>query len=245
MTGTARAEGDDDRVAVVLFVRAPTRERKTLGLAADARALAASLARTVDVARSGVRSGLRSGMHGAALVLVADGDVGVDGAIVIPQRGETFEERLLCALTDTAALGFTRLVAIGGDTPALDASDLERALNARDVVIGPARDGGFYLLSIPSSDVPTLRGLPYCTGGLLPALTARFASRRVTMLAAKIDVDDAASARAVLPLLERACRRYFGVGLATVPQVWDGRDVAVVDVGWPAAPGTGPPARAG
>jgi glycosyltransferase A (GT-A) superfamily protein (DUF2064 family) len=71
------------------------------------------------------------------------------GCLVIPQHGETFAERLAAAHTETARFG--AVVQIGMDTPQAGAQRLLRAaehLDRADAVLGPADDGGWWLLGL-------------------------------------------------------------------------------------------------
>ena len=65
------------------------------------------------------------------------------------RSGADLGERLERAFADLLASPGDRAVAIGVDCPALDASRIAAAferLERHDVVLGPARDGGYYLI---------------------------------------------------------------------------------------------------
>lgn len=65
------------------------------------------------------------------------------------QQGEDLGERLSCALDQKWRSGFRKLVFIGTDCPDLGIEDLQtafRALDESEVVLGPAADGGYYLI---------------------------------------------------------------------------------------------------
>lgn len=99
-------------------------------------------------------------------------------ARVLEQVGEGFERRFLGALEAAFACGYTRVVAIGSDTPDLTARDLRRACRARERVLGPSLDGGVYLLGLDPDAVDLLRGAPWCTDQLARDLGARLGSIR-------------------------------------------------------------------
>jgi rSAM/selenodomain-associated transferase 1 len=68
------------------------------------------------------------------------------------QRGETFGERLAAAIVDAADLGYSPVVALGGDSPHIGPLTVHNALDTLadpsvDVVLGPAADGGYYLIA--------------------------------------------------------------------------------------------------
>ena len=68
----------------------------------------------------------------------------------IKQQGSTLGERMEHAFTDNAA-GGQPVILIGSDCPDLNASllsDALIALNDHDMVIGPAHDGGYYLIGM-------------------------------------------------------------------------------------------------
>lgn len=66
-----------------------------------------------------------------------------------PQHGEDLGERLRNAFAAAYQAGAQRVIAIGTDCPELAARDVLAGfddLRAHDVVLGPARDGGYYLI---------------------------------------------------------------------------------------------------
>lgn len=67
------------------------------------------------------------------------------------QAGRTFGERLANAFQDAFEAGYQRVICIGSDCPSLSAQDLWEAgesLQQHDMVIGPAADGGTYLIGM-------------------------------------------------------------------------------------------------
>ena len=74
------------------------------------------------------------------------------------QQGEGLGERLSDALKQKWNEGFRKLVFIGTDSPVLGIEDLQAAFQALDqseVVLGPATDGGYYLIGF-STLLPAL-----------------------------------------------------------------------------------------
>ena len=66
-----------------------------------------------------------------------------------PQNGADLGERMKNAFKDAFASGFSKAVIIGSDMPDLELSVLSKAfsaLDSDDVVMGPAVDGGYYLM---------------------------------------------------------------------------------------------------
>lgn len=67
------------------------------------------------------------------------------------QRGADLGTRMKTAFREAFARGSGRVVIIGSDCPGLRASILRQAfrlLDSHKVVVGPARDGGYYLLGM-------------------------------------------------------------------------------------------------
>jgi rSAM/selenodomain-associated transferase 1 len=71
------------------------------------------------------------------------------------QHGEGLGARMKNAFKDGFDASFTHQVIIGSDCPQLAALHLQQAFDAlsvTDTVIGPARDGGYYLLGMSRSN---------------------------------------------------------------------------------------------
>ncbi len=123
----------------------------------------------------------------------------------LAQRGDGLGERLANVFADLFAAGARAVVAVNSDSPALPPEYLTRAFDelARcDLVLGPAADGGYYLVGAArqtwAAGTGPLEGLlarsPMSSPGLLAhALrTARGAGLRVAQLPLWVDVDEPA-----------------------------------------------------
>lgn len=91
------------------------------------------------------------------------------------QVGRTFGQRLTSALTYGFGLGYEQLVVIGNDCPQLTPTLVRqavRALHTTDAVLGPATDGGVYLLGVNRRffEAETWASLPWQTPRLGAAL---------------------------------------------------------------------------
>ena len=117
------------------------------------------------------------------------------------QKGSTFGERLANAFHDAFEAGYQRVICIGSDCPSLTESDLLQAhasLQAYNMVIGPAADGGAYLIGmhIDCFNPEAFAMLNWQTGEVLDEL-AMYSYRQqaclgcVGMLEVKTDVDSA------------------------------------------------------
>ena len=74
-----------------------------------------------------------------------------DEACLLPQPGEGLGAALAAAFQHHLAAGFERVVLIGSDNPTLPAEIVKAAdegLRDHDLVIGPAADGGYYLIAM-------------------------------------------------------------------------------------------------
>jgi rSAM/selenodomain-associated transferase 2/rSAM/selenodomain-associated transferase 1 len=136
------------------------------------------------------------------------------GVRLLRQRGADLGERLANAASDVFEAGHRPVIVIGTDAPALTPGQLARAFrelaHGRDVVFGPARDGGYYLVGL-NRPAPELFALdPGLWGGnqvLTASLTAaRQARLDAGLLPALADLDTPADAEALLadPLLPAA-----------------------------------------
>ena len=94
-----------------------------------------------------------AGRHDPDLVLDAP-----PGVIVETQQGGDLGDRLSHAFNHKWNEGFRKIVFIGTDSPALRREDLHAAfkgLDESEVVLGPATDGGYYLIGF-SARLPVL-----------------------------------------------------------------------------------------
>ncbi|WP_396454695.1 TIGR04282 family arsenosugar biosynthesis glycosyltransferase [Actinomadura sp.] len=193
----ARTPGTAD-VVVIAKEPLPGRVKTRLTPAytpAEAAALAEASLRDTLAAVAAAPAGRRT--------LALDGAPGPwlpRGFAVIAQRGAGLDERLAAAFAD--AWAGRPLVLVGMDTPQATPALLARAargLGRCDAVVGPAADGGFWLLGLRRPDARLLRGVPMSrsyTGAVLLA-RLRAARLRVGFLPRLTDVDTPGDARAV------------------------------------------------
>lgn len=87
-----------------------------------------------------------------------------------PQEGNTLGERMLHAFDQTFLAGARQSVIIGTDIPELQALNVRQAferLTTCDVVLGPATDGGYYLLGMNAPLKDVFSGVAWSTSSVL------------------------------------------------------------------------------
>lgn len=143
------------------------------------------------------------------------------GFHVIEQRGRSFAERLVRAHADAAAVsGHAPILQIGMDTPQVTAELLTRCarrLGSAPAVLGPARDGGWWVLGVRDAamaacliDVPMSQSQ---TGALTAAALTR-AGATVSYVEELTDIDtidDMATVRAACHPASRFARAARGI----------------------------------
>lgn len=90
----------------------------------------------------------------------------IPGERIVPQRGEDIGAIMDNAFCDMFEAGAEKALVVGGDIPGLNRHVVVRAfqlLEQADVVIGPATDGGYYLIGLKSREQGIFRGIPWGT----------------------------------------------------------------------------------
>ncbi|MBZ5638185.1 MAG: TIGR04282 family arsenosugar biosynthesis glycosyltransferase [Acidobacteriia bacterium] len=118
-----------------------------------------------------------------------------------PQPAEDLGARLERGFAAAFAEGARNVVAIGTDCPDVNAALLARAFDALDefdAVLGPARDGGYYLLGL-SRPLPVFRDVPWSTERVARATLELLerAGARVKLLETLRDLDTPEDLRAL------------------------------------------------
>jgi len=142
------------------------------------------------------------------------------GAGCRPQRGRDLGERLTGAIGEEFAAGPGPVIAIGADAPHIPAAALAEAAatlaHGADVVLGPAADGGYYLIGLGRPAPDLFAGIAWGTAGVLEATLARAGAAGLAphLLPPSFDVDqpaDLARLRALLARGEVSLPRTTGV----------------------------------
>jgi hypothetical protein len=141
---------------------------------------------------------LHSGRFSLTLAWALDADEAVPGGPFpgIRQNGDGLGDRLYNALSEASA-GGAAVAALGSDHPALPVAVAERAFDlleeGADVVLGPAEDGGYYLIALRAEAVARrlFEDIAWSTGRVFPATLERIAELglRLELLPTASDVD--------------------------------------------------------
>jgi uncharacterized protein len=116
---------------------------------------------------------------------------------LIPQCAGDLGQRLHHFFAEARRHGYSRIIAVGADSPTLPLDYVEQAfaaLEANDVVIGPAHDGGYYLIGGGLQDLAMFDDIPWSSARVLEVTVERVqkASARLALLPPWYDVDTAA-----------------------------------------------------
>ena len=137
--------------------------------------------------------------------------LGVEAAVLMPQSPGDIGVRMERAFEDLFARGARRVAVTGTDVPALEREDVRAALESldeHDVAIGPATDGGYYLIALKRPQPELFRGIAWSGPDVLTRTLERAATGNldVRVLRTMGDVDTvedlAAEWERVRPLLE-------------------------------------------
>lgn len=193
-----------DRIALAVMARAPTDEQSktrllsALGADAGANLRRAILLDTLEVVRQ--VSAVERVILFAPTMAEAEFKNLTGGAgtavSLIAQRGDGLGERLENAFADLFAREYTGVLVIGSDLPTLPPAHVESAISALTeqvdpVVLGPALDGGYYLIGLRKNHPELFRGIPWSTDAVCDT-TADIATRgglTVSLAPAWYDID--------------------------------------------------------
>jgi rSAM/selenodomain-associated transferase 1 len=138
---------------------------------------------------------------------------------LIPQRGDTFGERLTLAVENLFNAGFESVCLINSDSPTVPASSFAEAVNklsgsGNRVVLGPSDDGGYYLIGLKQMHHRLFEEIDWSTERVLAQTLKRAAEIGVEVhqLPSGFDVDDRAS-------LRRLCDELLGVKTGSASDV--------------------------
>lgn len=110
------------------------------------------------------------------------------------QQGNDLGERMHGAFIASFAKGASKVIIVGSDCPELSAGIVEdafAALDGHDVVVGPAQDGGYYLLGMKTAHISLFENMKWSTSTVLEDTLARVSKLElnVKMLPQLSDLD--------------------------------------------------------
>ena len=116
------------------------------------------------------------------------------GVRLLDQEGDDLGARMHASFVSLFTDGFKRVVVIGTDVPSLPLTHYREAfdlLATHDLVLGPAQDGGYYLIGLTRPVGELFHDIPWSTDRVLAATRERAAGRGLTtaLLPAWRDVD--------------------------------------------------------
>ena len=121
--------------------------------------------------------------------------LGISRGATFVQQGDHLGARMHSAFARVRDEGFARCVLVGSDMPQLAVATVQRAfaaLDHADLVLGPACDGGYYLIAA-CRPLAVFDGIAWGTDAVLSETRARAAEQRLTvaLLDEDFDVDEA------------------------------------------------------
>ena len=108
------------------------------------------------------------------------------------QRGQDLGERMKNAFQEGFEAGYKNIIIIGSDLYDLNRHDLEEAFEALehlDYVIGPAKDGGYYLLGMKTLNLKLFRNKAWSTASVFEETVKDMGRKRVNKLPERNDID--------------------------------------------------------
>ncbi|WP_425234620.1 TIGR04282 family arsenosugar biosynthesis glycosyltransferase [Ulvibacterium sp.] len=108
------------------------------------------------------------------------------------QQGNNLGERMAQAFSKGFNQGFEKIIIIGSDMLDLSPSDLENAFSALDennFVIGPAEDGGYYLLGMKIFKPQLFQNKDWGKDTVLADSMADLQTEKISVLTTKNDID--------------------------------------------------------
>ena len=126
-----------------------------------------------------------------------------------PQGGGDLGERLSRAFASAFANGSERVVIVGSDCPEVKSSDIRAAwqqLQSHDLVVGPAVDGGYWLIGLRAPQPELFRDIAWSSDQVLGQTLqrAKTLGLRIQLLRILTDIDTEADWNAYVPEAEPA-----------------------------------------
>ena len=108
------------------------------------------------------------------------------------QKGVGLGERMEQAFKEGFLKGYRQIVLIGSDLPELTREDLKQAFEALDTneyVLGPATDGGYYLIGMKSLNSKLFRQITWGSSTVLRQTIEKIKNKPLSLLEKRRDLD--------------------------------------------------------
>ncbi len=118
------------------------------------------------------------------------------GAIIIPQKGRDLGERLQNIFSHLFSIGYKKIAIIGADSPDLPIEYIEKSFllleGKTEFVLGPAEDGGYYLIAMSRDHREIFKDIPWSTDAVFKETVekAKKAGLKSAILPKWYDVDE-------------------------------------------------------
>ena len=198
----------DESKCLILFARAPLRGTVKTRLAEDLgdsgavrlyKAFVADLLAAITRMNINLRIFYHPGKHEALM----RNWLGADAPLFV-QQGADLGERMHHALCCTAAEGYRNIILIGSDIPGLNEQIINKAfslLAEHPAVIGPAVDGGYYLIGFRTPGIlrEAFTGIDWGSPNVLEKTLQRFRhkGKEAVLLPSLRDIDTRADLQAL------------------------------------------------
>jgi len=168
-----------------------------------------------DISRSISLACGQSASRGVAIYTPVGAEASYKGILpadffLLPQRGDLFGERLLFAAEDLFQVGFESVCLINSDSPTVPPASFIEAANklaksGDRTIIGPAADGGYYLIGLKKLHRRLFEEINWSTERVFEQTRQRASEIGIEVheLSRGLDVDDAAT-------LCDLCQELFG-----------------------------------
>jgi uncharacterized protein len=106
------------------------------------------------------------------------------GVRLFDQVGDDLGQRMYRAFADLFGLGYRQVFIVGTDVPTLPLSVFQQAVSlieSHDLVLGPATDGGYYLIGLQRPVPELFTGVPWSTASVLAATRQNASSLGLTI----------------------------------------------------------------
>lgn len=122
------------------------------------------------------------------------------GYCLVPQRGDGFGERLLTTAQDLFKCGFGSVCLIDSDSPTVPTRAFAMAVDALRrpgdrIVLGPSRDGGYYLIGMKQAHAAPFENITWSTSSVYSETVTAIQRIGVELVVLPLwyDVDDSAT----------------------------------------------------